>query len=350
MHCKKCFFFGGIEMKDFDLQLFDDDVAENSGESASENSSTESITELPEGFEGLEEFKDDILNEINDGTQSENSDETPEVQNTYQSKDEEIFALKRQIEEMKKQGRPAQPQTQVQQPVQAQSFSQPQSQSPPPIQVTPEFMSAYKQATHSLALQMARMTEKDLKELEFADDDDPKLQQWQLAQKLAADKVQADIRQIRQNQAIQAQRYMSIRNAAVQNYNEYTVQELKEPDFENVKKFAVDTLFKSLPVHIQHVLADSYNRIQTNQATPTEIMLVQNYYAQAKAIYRKQKSNPKNNQAARNEAGKLPKIDNLNGAGGNSGDGYSVRDLERLIDATEDFEKLDPKIRKMFEY
>lgn len=38
----------------FDLQLFDEEVAENSAETQpAENSQTE----LPEGFEGLEEFK-----------------------------------------------------------------------------------------------------------------------------------------------------------------------------------------------------------------------------------------------------------------------------------------------------
>ena len=334
-------------MKDFDLQLFDEEVAESSAESTAENSSTESTSELPEGFEGLEEYKDEILQDI---SEIEKSEETEE-QSGYKSKDEEKAALKKQIEESKGQG--VQSQQQQPPPVQQtpqQLPRQPQMQAPPPMQVTPEFMAAYKKATNALAMQMAGMSEKDLKELEFADEDDPNLQRWQLAQKMAANKVQADIQQARQSQAIQAQRYMNVRNAAVQSYNEYSAREMKESDFEQVKNFAVGELFKVLPMQAQLTLSDSYNRIVSNQATPAEIMLVQNYFAQAKAIYRSQKGKQKNNQSARNAADKLPKIDNLNGASGSVSNGYSVKDLEKIIDETTDFDKLDPKIRKLFEY
>ena len=332
-------------MKDFDLQLFDEEVAESSGESTAENSSTESTSELPEGFEGLEEFKDEILQELSGEEKSEETEE----QSEYKSKDEEIAALKKQIEESKWQSVQSQQQQPVQQTPQ-QLPRQPQMQAPPPMQVTPEFMAAYKKATNALAMQMAGMSEKDLKELEFADEDDPNLQRWQLAQKMAANKVQADIQQARQNQAMQAQRYMNIRNAAVQSYNEYSAREMKETDFEQVKNFAVGELFKVLPMQAQLTLSDSYNKIVSNQATPAEIMLVQNYFAQAKAIYRSQKGRQKNNQSARNAADKLPKIDNLNGASGSVSNGYSVKDLEKIIDETTDFDKLDPKIRKLFEY
>ena len=334
-------------MKDFDLQLFDEEVAESSAESTAENSSTESTSELPEGFEGLEEYKDEILQELSGEEKSEETEE----QGGYKSKDEEKAALKKQIEESKGQG--VQSQQQQPPPVQQtpqQLPRQPQMQAPPPMQVTPEFMAAYKQATNTLAMQMAGMSEKDLKELEFADEDDPNLQRWQLAQKMAANKVQADIQQARQSQAIQAQRYMNIRNAAVQSYNEYSAREMKESDFEQVKNFAVGELFKVLPMQAQLTLSDSYNKIVSNQATPAEIMLVQNYFAQAKAIYRSQKGKQKNNQSARNAADKLPKIDNLNGASGSVSNGYSVKDLEKIIDETTDFDKLDPKIRKLFEY
>ena len=333
-------------MKDFDLQLFDEEVAESSGESTAENSSTESTSELPEGFEGLEEFKDEILQELSGEEKSEETEE----QSEYKSKDEEIAALKKQIEESKGQGVQSQQKTPPVQQTPQQLPRQPQMQAPPPMQVTPEFMAAYKKATNALAMQMAGMSEKDLKELEFADEDDPNLQRWQLAQKMAANKVQADIQQARQNQAMQAQRYMNIRNAAVQSYNEYSAREMKESDFEQVKNFAVGELFKVLPMQAQLTLSDSYNKILRDQATPAEIMLVQNYFAQAKAIYRSQKGKQKNNQSARNAADKLPKIDNLNGASGSVSNGYSVKDLEKIIDETTDFDKLDPKIRKLFEY
>ena len=58
-------------MLDFDLQRFDD---EETVSNAEENSAAESSTEqaeLPEGFEGLEEYKDEILAEIAETQKSE---------------------------------------------------------------------------------------------------------------------------------------------------------------------------------------------------------------------------------------------------------------------------------------
>lgn len=346
-------------MIDFDLQLFDAEETEESSDETqtAENSSNESSeTELPEGFEGLEEFKDEILQDIAEmGKTEESSQAVSEVQDKsappqYKTKEEEIIALKARIEELQKQSSQSQKQTQsapIQRPPQVQQSSQ-QIQAPP-LQVTPEFMAAFKTATDNLAMQMTKMTPEQVKELEFATEEDDDLKRWNTARQFAALQIQADIQKTRQAQIMQQQQMQNMQMAIASDFQNFTSREMQEPDFKSVQEFATGSLFNALPKNSQQVLATSYNRILNNVATPAEMMLIQNYFAQAKAIYRSQKNQPKNNQSAKNMVGKLPKVDSLNGANTQNYNSLTVKDLEKIIDETTDFDKLDPKIKKMFE-
>lgn len=347
-------------MIDFDLQLFDEEVSETPTESTSENPNTESQTqqaELPEGFEGLEEFKEEILQDISEMSKteeptgekvSETSTETAQPQ--YKTADEEIAALKARIDELQKQGGEVK-QQQTPPPVSRPQQIQPQSQPVqiPPVQVTPEFMTAFKKATDALAMQMTGMTEQDVKDLEFATDDDDNLKRWNMARDFATRQVQADIQKMRQAQITQAQQFQAMQTAAANDFQTFTAREMKEPDFQSIQDFASNRLFNVLPNNAQQVIATSYNKILSGNASPAEMMLIQNYFAQAKAIFRSQNNQPKNNNSARNAAAKLPKVDSLTDANASNYNGLTYKDLEKMIDETNDFEKLDPRIKKMFE-
>lgn len=340
----------------FDLQLFDEEVAENSAETQpAENSQTE----LPEGFEGLEEFKDEILQELSENqpveevtpevTEEKNSEEIPQ----YQSKDEEIAALKAQIDELKKNGEKSQPKEES--PKQSpmgemfKSNAQTQMTQRPSVfsqmQVTPEFMSAFNKATDAVAMKMTGFTQKDVEDLQFAEEGDENLARWKFAKQRAARVVENDI----QSAQMKMQQEQALRTAAVNSYNEFVAREKAEPDFPNIVVYAANNLFSSLPQTTQQTLANAFAKVEQNTASPAEIMLVQNYFTQAKESYRNQKAQPKNNQSARKAASKLPKADQLNGANANNYGGYSAKDLENIIDSTTDFDKLDLKIKKMFE-
>lgn len=345
-------------MIDFDLQLFDEEVSENPTETTSENSSAEpQQAELPEGFEGLEEFKDEILQDIAEMSKAEETDgeKISETQNEtsqpqYKTADEEITALKARIDELQKQGGQVQQQQTpppVQRPPQVQQ--RPQPVQVPPMQITPEFMTHYNRAVDTLTMQMTGMTEQDVKDLQYATEDDDDFKRWKAAREFAARQVQADIQKTRQAQITQAQQFQNMQMSAANDFQNFTAREMKEPDFKSVQDFAVNTLFQALPVNAQQTLAISYNKILNGTASSAEMMLIQNYFAQAKAIFRSQKNQPKNNQSARNAAGKLPKVDSLNDANASNYNGLSYSDLEKIIDSTDDFDKLDPKIKKMFE-
>ena len=340
-------------MLNFDLQLFDEEIAENSVETqAEENSAENSQAQLPEGFEGLEEFKDEILQEIAQNEQAQEipvetheekiSDETPQ----YKTADEEIAALKAQIDELKKQGakETPKPQEKISTP-QTPKFQQPTTP-PPQMQVTPEFMKAFNQATDAVAMKMTGMTAQDVKDLEFAEDGDEALARWKFAKQQAAYQVRADI----QAAQLRMQQEQAFNANVVKNYDDFIAKEKSDADFANVVVLAAGNLFASLPEVTQQTLANAFAKVEHRQATPAEFLLVQNYFTQAKELYKNEKNKtPKNNQSARKAAETLPKADQINGANANNYGGLSVKDLEKIIDETTDFDKLDPKIKKMFE-
>lgn len=277
----------------FDLQLFDEEVAENSAETQNAENSQ---AELPEGFEGLEEFKDEILEEI---SQNEQAQEVPEEKiseetEQYQSKDDEIAALKAQIDELKKQGEKSQPKEETPKISTPQAPKFQRTQTPPPqMQVTPEFMKAFNQATDALAMKWTGMSAQDVQDLEFAEEGDEDLARWKFAKQQAAIQVRADI----QAAQLRMQQEQQIRNDSIKGYQEFLEREKAESDFQNVLVYASGTLFTSLPEYTQKTLAQCFAKVENGQATPAEMMCVQNYFLQAKELYRKQKSKPKNNQS-----------------------------------------------------
>lgn len=334
----------------FDLQFFDEEIAENSVETQTEEKSAETQqAELPEGFEGLEEYKDEILQEIAQNEQaqekpaeiSESQEETPQ----YKTADEEIAALKARIDEPQKQGAKETPKPQEK--ISTPQTPKIQQQTPPPqMQVTSEFVKAFNQATDAVAMKMTGMTAQDVKDLEFAEEGDEALARWKFAKQQAAYQVRADIQaaqmRMQQEQAFNAE--------VVKNYDDFIAKEKSDADFENIVVYAAGKLFTSLPQSTQQTLANAFAKVEHRQATPSEYLNVQNYFSQAKSLYKNEKNkSQKNNQSARKAASNLPKADQISGANVGNYGGYSVQDLEKIIDSTTDFDKLDPKIRKMFE-
>lgn len=338
-------------MFNFDLQLFDEEVNETSAVEENSAENTTESAELPEDFEGLEEYKEEILQEVAEMKNEETEETTPVQKIPYErfkQKVDEVNALKAQIDELKKSAeKPPPKENNSPPPSESRQISQPQPPPPiPQLQVTPELMNAMQAATNNLALQMSGLTEQQVKELEYAEEDDADLIRWRYAQQLAANEVQTQVRNIRQAQQIKAQQFMTEHNAAIESYNAYAAREMQEKNFEEVKNFATGEYFDALPPNVQRIIAESYVRIERQTASPAEIILVQNYFAQAKAAFysRKSQAKPKKNNALN-----LPKADLIQGANSNISQNLSARDIEKLLDETADFDNLDPRIKQLFE-
>lgn len=147
-------------MLEFDLQRFDDDEAEQSSEEAQP---------LPEELNGLPE---DIARETfaeREASQTETDAESKPGAVPYErfkEKIDEANRLKAQLEEYQ------------------QRFQQ-----PPQPTITPEFSKQLQATIEAEALALTGLTKEALKEIEYADDDDPRVAQWQQAKVFATYKV-----------------------------------------------------------------------------------------------------------------------------------------------------------------
>ena len=124
---------------------------------------------------------------------------------------------------------------------------------------------------------------------------------------------------------------------------------MQSPNYQETVDFAIGELFDSLPPAQQRAIANSYVRVEKQIASAEEIALVQAYYAQAKTLLQARKNQLQPQPAKSKPKANMPKVDQLNGSNGNGAQTMTAADLERIIDSTTDFDKLDPKIRKMFE-
>ena len=327
-------------MFEFDIQRFDEDAAENQ---VAENSAAETENaELPEGFEGLEEYKEEILSELGEKPQEEKPTSDYVPYQRFKEVIDEKNALKAQIEEMQKKS------AQSQSPTPA--VKQPPIPQPPPFNITSDFAKGVKQLSKELAMKWAKLTPEQVQQIEeYGEEGDDDVERWKTAKEYATRHIYSELEK-RQNAAVQAaqNRNRDMREA-IQSYNDFAQKEIQSPEYKDVLSYATGEFFDSLLPIQQKALASAYVKIETRDPTitPEEIMLVQSFFTNAKTAYggRKARQPPRKNPAPN-----FPKTDRISGSNLNSAGKYTYQDLERIINETDDFDKLDPKIRRMFEF
>lgn len=338
-------------MLEFDLQRFDDEETTSQPEEA--QPLPEELNGLPEDIaretlaeweasqaqsqaETQEESQPETETESED-TQSETEPESQAEKpgavpyERFKEKVDEANRLKAQLEEYQ---RRLQQQQQPPQP-------QPQKPASPPI--TPEFSRQLNAEIEQRALQFTGFNKDTVKEIAYAEDDDPRVAQWQQAKAFATYSVINELRQRQEAQRQQQQSFLAEHARAANVYNDYVQRAVAEPDFREVQNFAMNDFFSQLPPATQNVVATSYLRISRNVASPAEMTVVTNYFDQAKAAYRARA------QAAKKPAVKpkptLPRTDQVKGTA-STGDGQlSSRDIEKMLEG--DFTELDAKTQNM---
>ena len=350
-------------MFEFELQRFDDEGADQ-GESADvpqeggeEEPLPEELSGLPEDIarETLAEWK---ASQSQEGTQSaqetQETQETPKPQTEesvpyarFKEKVDEANRLKAQLAEYQRQMQ--------QQPAQFQPLPAPQ---PPPLQqpqqpqmrITPEIAKKIEAAITAEAKLMCGLSEKELKELEFADDDDAKLIQWNQSKALARGKVFAAIQQAQFEQRQQAQQafaaqqqYAAAQQAASQFCNDFAQKELAtEPNIQAIQNFAANEFFEQLSPIEKQLVAVSFAHVERQIASPAEMYTVKNYYERAKAAFLAKANGAKRQtQTAAQRAAGLPRSDQLKGGSENTGGKLTVSEIEKLLAG--DFTQIDPK-------
>lgn len=326
----------------FDLQRFTEDgqpVADTPSEPTAEPSTEAPATEeqpLPEELNGIPE---DIARETlaeweatkpQEEPQPETGqvppEEKPVTREDYQAKVKEAEQLKAQLAEYQRKAQP-------QQAPQQRQFQ------PPQMRITPEVSARINEAIKAEAMALTGMSNDDVASLEYADNDDPRLAQWNQATNIAQNRVYNAIQQAQIAQQRQAQQFYNNHLAATQTYNEFAQKEFAEPDFKEIQQFATNEFFEQLKPNEQQIIANSYLRVERQIASPAEMLVVKNYYERAKAAYRTRgaKTNRQGKPTPAQQAANLPRADQLQGAAGKGE--MTVAELERMLETT-DFDKI----------
>ena len=186
------------------------------------------------------------------------------------------------------------------------------------------------------------MSKDDVASLEYADEDDPRIVQWQQAKSVAQSNIFNAIRQARFAQQQQAQQFFVQRAASINNYNDYVRRQFAEPDYKNILEFATNEFFESLPQSEQRSLAESYLRVEGQNPLPSDVMSVKNYFELAKIAYRTRANKP---PARGKQQPNLPRTDQITGTTTTSDGQLSARDIEKLLEG--DFTELTPQQQKL---
>ena len=260
------------------------------------------------------------------------------------AKDAEIAELKKQIEAFKKQQTP-----QYQAPApQAQPTPQPPQQGvQAPFQLNKENIDLINKAINEQAQAMAQLSKEDMDSLEYMEDDDPRKQRWDYAKEMAKGQIFDRIRQAQAMRVAQAQRFLQAQQQSIADFNAYAQQASQEPDFEQVKDYAINEFFGALPTQRdKEIITQAYARVERNSASPEDMYLIKNYFAQAKAAYRAQHPVKAPKQTStKNEQVTFPRSGQVTGAGDASG-GVTVASLEKMLNEMP-FDEIDPKYQKM---
>lgn len=228
----------------------------------------------------------------------------------------------------------------TQQPRQQAEAPQPQTQvftQQPAFNVTPEMSEEIESVVKQQALSMSGLTEEDLESLEYMDDDDSRKVRWEQARRIAESTVYNHIAQVRAEQANNARRLMEIHQQAINSYNEFTVEQQADPDFENIVNFANTDYFNGLPDEDKPVIAEAYLRCQHQTASPQDMAVIKRYFLDAKNEYRKNhnddkapKKSAKNVETKLTQSKAFPRASQVNGSAGSTG-APSVDALERML-------------------
>lgn len=333
---------------DFDLQRFDDgDIGAEPSESEAQPS-TEEAQDIPEELGGLPEDIARKTMEEWESTQSESAPSTTQEEtkpgavpyDRFKEKVDEANRLKAQLEEYQRRFQAQQqqaPQGQQQQPP-----PQPQPPRQPPLKITPEISKQINKAIEEEALSMTGLTKKDLDEITYADDDDPRVAQWNQAKAFATSNIIGAIRQAQAAQQQQAQAFLANHAAAVQSYNDFATKAFAEPDFKDIQNFAVNEFFTQLNPYEQQLVANSYLRVERQIASPAEMKVVTDYFDRAKAVYRSRtRGGSRRNTQQQRKATTLPRTDQIKGSATFNDGQLSERDIEKMLEG--DFTELNPQ-------
>lgn len=342
---------------EFDLQRFDEDTQADAQAETAQDVPAEEQEPIPDELSGLpEDIARETMAEWEQSQTEQESESAPETESApeeppitredYQAKVAEVEQLKAQLAAYQQQQQP-QPQAQ-QQPQPQQQPPQPQQPpqfQPPQLKITPEVSKQINEAIRAEAMALSGFSQDDVASLDYADADDPRIEQWAQAKNIAQNRVLGAIQSFQIAQQQRAQQFYNEHAAAINAYNQFAQKAFAEPDFQAIQQFATNEYFEQLQPDEQKIIANSYIRVERQLASPAEMLVVKNYFEQAKAAYRTRGSKNHSIQRDKKVTPKLPRSDQLKGSSTTSDGQLSAADIEKLLER--DFTTLTHKQQKI---
>lgn len=277
------------------------------------NLETQEVEEI-EGFEGIDP---EIVKQVIEENKEESEPET-ESEPEQESEQSELEKLRGELNLYRNRYGDIN---------QAQQVQQQQQMQTPPIpeqKITPEISDTIEKYTRLKAKQMTGWSDDDIDALEYMDDDDPRRAQWATALNLSRNEIYDQIRRTRAQISMNQQRFMMEHRAALNAFNEYANREMRDPNFAKVRDYAIGDYMKRHSASDQFTLASAYNRIQRNMASPSDYMLVRNFFENAKQSLNLQ---PQQTQ--------FPRSSRVGGVAGSANRRLSEREIEAMLDRGE---------------
>ena len=198
---------------------------------------------------------------------------------------------------------------------------------PPPIpeqKITPEISDTIEKYTRLQAKKMTGWSDDDIDALEYLDDDDPRRTQWATAMNISRNDVYDRIRRTREQIGMNNQRFAMEHQAALNEFNTYANREMRDPNFAKVRDYAIGDYLKRYSASDQFTLANAYNRVERNMATPSDYMLVRTFFEGAKQSLNLPKPRTQ-----------FPRSSRVGGVAGSANRRLSEREIEAMLDRGE---------------
>lgn len=214
------------------------------------------------------------------------------------------------------------PQQDYQQPnyQQAQTQQQPQApqqQQAPPIQnLTADLIKNFEDAINYGAKQLSGFSDEQVEELDYLDDEDPRIKQWKFAKRIAENAVYNNYIAEQMARQQEMQRRALMQNQSISAFNDYVARQQAEENFNAVRQFATSDYYNSLNDIDKMAIRDAQDRIANNMALPTDFMAIRDFFTRAKEAY-DSKNAPA--PAKNNPAPQFPRTDKVNGISGGGG-------------------------------
>lgn len=213
-----------------------------------------------------------------------------------------------------------------------QGYQQPQQQTAPPVQnLTEDLIKNFEDAITYGAKQLSGFSDEQVDELDYLDDDDPRIKQWNFAKRIAESAVYNNYLSAQFAQQQEMQRQAMIQNQTASAFNDYTTRQQADENFNAVRQFATTDFYNSLNDVDKWTISNAQSNIMNNAASPSDFMVIRDFFSRAKAEYDSRNKTPLPFKG--NTAPQFPRTDKVNGVSGGGGgiNNASLAEMMRTV-------------------